>query len=633
MKVKAKIKTLIINNLTILSLLLSGIIFTIFYTYYKYSKDKKNLKVTKYVTYLIDDLQKERFYAILVELSSNKKNYKKKYQNTIKRFEKHFKYLNLYINNFKNSKLSVLFFKLQRNADIFLDIRRNILNENFINSFDINKLKNYYTEQINILIRIFNYLKLNFSNLNLVKKYDSILKILLYKEAISRKNLLFSEAILTKKINQDNLLISKGKVLEAKEILALDDNYNFFKDFKKEFSEQEKYISHIEQNILKGNLKNISFEVYLDLIKKEDNLILNFLEKNLNNLETNIDREYLIKISLLLTIFIILFIFTLFGLLVIISIKRNFDFYLSEIEYALKRINQANFTVRLHKISDDEIAQLVNKINKILVILERSLKRLKESTLKEKIMVSSMSHEIKNTLNATIGYLELLELSSNLGEKEKLFLKNALEACRLSLENLQEILDYHKITLGKANIEYEPINIYELVKEAVSLASVKIKPSNIKIKYKNLDNLPILYGPKRKLLQILINLISNAIKCTFKGYVEIGVKDIKQINNENVKLTLYVKDTGIGISDRIKDKIFKVPFLKDNLDTKLPSTGLGLYITKKFVDFLGGKIYFESKQGEGTTFYVEIPLKTNISQNNQVEKQNQFQENNNNKNF
>lgn len=439
---------------------------------------------------------------------------------------------------------------------------------------------------------------------------------------------MFSEAILTKRINQTDLLISKGKVLEAKEILEQDNNSKFFENIL----EQEKYLKHIEENILKGNIKNISFNAYFNLIERKDDLLFNFIKNSLNSLENILYKEYFIKLFVLITVFIILLAFILFELLGLLNIKKKFDFYISELEYVLKRINQADYTVRLYKISDDELAQIIDKINKIILILERALKRLKESNLKERIIISSLSHEIKNTLNATIGYLELLELSPNFWEKEKLFLKNAIKACRLSLENLQEILDYHKITLKKANIEYEPINIYELVKEAVSLTCVKVKPSNIQIKYKNLENLPTLYGPKRQLLQILINLISNAIKYTFEGYVEIGVKDIKQIDNENVLLTLYVKDTGIGISDKIKDKIFKVPFLKDNLNLKIPSTGLGLYFTKKIVDFIGGKIYFESERGKGTTFYLEIPLKTCLPKDNQMEnkaKNQKFSSNNN----
>ena len=179
---------------------------------------------------------------------------------------------------------------------------------------------------------------------------------------------MFSEAILTKRINQTDLLISKGKVLEAKEILEQDNNSKFFENIL----EQEKYLKHIEENILKGNIKNISFNAYFNLIERKDDLLFDFIKNSLNSLENILYKEYFIKLSVLIAVFIILLAFILFELLGLLIIKKKFDFYISELEYVLKRINQADYTVRLYKISDDELAQIIDKINKIILILERA---------------------------------------------------------------------------------------------------------------------------------------------------------------------------------------------------------------------------------------------------------------------
>ncbi len=585
-----------------------GVLFFYAYENYKaYIHDREIIDISRSLKNIILNLQKERLYTLIISYEGKKSTYLGKYKRLIKKTNKDIYSLNSYFEySTRKEALDETITSFFRGRDILYDIRDKVLNSN---SFSSERIINFYTSQIYNLLKLLSELKFSIYSANVLKTYNFINLFLFHKESLDQKNLAYVDALFSKNINKTKLLLLNGKCLSSLELLKLEDNDKFLEKIQILSKDIDPYLNHIENKILNKNFKTIFIPAYIDLIEKKDKTFNKVLKDIYKNLYKTLNKEYAYKflcLSFVIFLFVILLLINfIWGLI----LEKRMKFYISEFKFILNKITSGDFTQKLHRISKDELGEIALKINKILLLLEASLKKLKESTLKEKIMVAAMSHEIKNTLNATIGYLELLELSTKLDDREKLFLKNALEACKLSLENLEEILDYHKITLGKANLEYEPVNLEELVKEAVSLSSVKIKPSHIKIKNKDLDKIPIIYAPKKKLLQILINLITNAIKYTFQGYVEIGVKDFKKIDSENAILTLYVKDTGIGIPDRIKNKIFKVPFLRENLDTKLPSTGLGLYITKKFVDFIKGKIYFESQKGQGTTFYVEVPVK------------------------
>lgn len=250
-------------------------------------------------------------------------------------------------------------------------------------------------------------------------------------------------------------------------------------------------------------------------------------------------------------------------------------------------------------------------------------RKAREAADAKMMFLSNMSHEIRTPLNAIIGFGQLM-IQEELDDKAKEFAKTILFAAKNLLNLINDILDYSKIQEGKFPVNYVSFNLNKFISNIESIFKLKAKEKNIYFKIeKDFDENIIIQSDSTILNQILNNLISNAIKFTKIG----GVKVIASVK-DNI-LFIQVHDTGIGISEEFKNKIFNT-FEQENsqISREFGGTGLGLAITKKFVELLNGEISFESTQGLGTIFYVKIPvnvIKFNVNEQNK----NQPEEENN----
>lgn len=222
--------------------------------------------------------------------------------------------------------------------------------------------------------------------------------------------------------------------------------------------------------------------------------------------------------------------------------------------------------------------------------------------------LSSMSHEIRTPLNAIMGYGTILMEHKNLSDEVKEDINNIMNASDNLLEIVNGILDISKIEANKLeiiNTEYEPKTIFN---DLVNMSEVKLKAMNKPIEFKYFfdDTIPpVLYGDQGRVKQIILNLLTNAIKYTNKGWIEFKVSCI---NKSNVtRLIISVEDTGIGIKEDKINKLFnKFERLEVEKNTTVEGTGLGLAITKKLVELMNGKIVVQSKFGEGSKFSVSL---------------------------
>jgi len=228
-------------------------------------------------------------------------------------------------------------------------------------------------------------------------------------------------------------------------------------------------------------------------------------------------------------------------------------------------------------------------------VLERALRH-------KDVFLSNMSHEIRTPMNAIIGFSDLLE-RTDLGERQRDYLNAISVAGRNLLVIINDILDLSKIESGKIELESKPVSLRKVLEDAVNINKSKAADKGLLLKSSIDTETPDrVLADAPRLHQILVNLISNAVKFTEQGRIDVRL-EIEQQNSERVEAKLEVADTGIGISQADQQRIFQRFEQADQPSEKLyEGTGLGLSIVKMLVEMQGGRIEVKSELGSGTTF-------------------------------
>lgn len=242
------------------------------------------------------------------------------------------------------------------------------------------------------------------------------------------------------------------------------------------------------------------------------------------------------------------------------------------------------------------------------VLVDIDARKQKEEQLKEAYMkivmsnriknsfISNMNHEIRTPLNAIVGFSELLIESQDADEQKEL-LKYLEENNENFLKLITDIVDMSKIESGSVRCTMSEIDLNELLGEVIKSAGEQVNSKNVKILFPHQDNC-IVYSDKERLQQVVGIFFSNAVKYTEKGSIELGYKVLQK------KVQLYVKDTGCGIADDKKEKLFN-RFVK--LESQYMGLGLGLPMANSIIKLLDGSIGFESTENQGSTFWCIIP--------------------------
>ena len=225
---------------------------------------------------------------------------------------------------------------------------------------------------------------------------------------------------------------------------------------------------------------------------------------------------------------------------------------------------------------------------------------------------ANVSHELRTPLNGILGMLEILK-GTELSPKQQEYVSVAHDSGDALLLLIDDILNFSKIDSGKVQIELESINLRETLDDIVGILTAQVQSKDLDIAYVLDKDVPThVQGDSSRIRQLLLNLAGNAVKFTEKGEIGFRVKNVTS-DEKCLRLRFEISDTGVGITDDAKDRVFEAFRQADASTTKkFGGTGLGLAICQQLVEVMNGRIGVESRIGEGSTFWFELPFKDSL---------------------
>lgn len=282
------------------------------------------------------------------------------------------------------------------------------------------------------------------------------------------------------------------------------------------------------------------------------------------------------------------------------------------VEITMEKLNKVFNTV-MYKSESDYINMVVIDITEQKETENKLSAAIKDANAAYKTQaefLANMSHEIRTPINGILGMLQLTLMAEDLQADYRDNLTTAKNCADTLLRLINDILDISKLEAGKYNLKEENFDIKAIIEETVAAQVPLAKGKGLSLDCSFGSDMPkLVRGDGQRIQQVLNCLLSNAIKFTGEGGVRVKVACLDD-SLDKIKLRIAVADSGIGISDADRNKLFIRFSQVDSSDTrKYGGSGLGLVITKQIVELMGGDITVQSKEGLGSTFIVEVPLK------------------------
>ncbi len=267
--------------------------------------------------------------------------------------------------------------------------------------------------------------------------------------------------------------------------------------------------------------------------------------------------------------------------------------------------------VTLDSLSDKK--QIYAYFGAIIKLLHEKELMAEEASVAKDLFLANMSHEIRTPLNGIVGFTQLLK-ETNLSRNQQEFIDIIVNSSENLLSIVNDILDLSKINAHKMELEYISFNLYKKMESAVETFAAKADEKNIELGIFIDPKVPQrLFGDPTKLSQVIVNLISNAVKFTpFDGEISLFVRLVEDEENYST-VRFSVKDNGIGINKEKLQSIFQAFSQEDSSTSrKYGGTGLGLTISNNIVNFMGGELKVESVENQGSEFYFTIRMEKDI---------------------
>ena len=642
MKIKSKLKLITILPAIIL---VAAAAYLFYNTYINYEKVKAYKVVTnnnQYLDKVLVELGRERGISALY-LASNKKSYKellqKQYQKTdkvINEYKNHlitntntllgkdylfnesinvdtqsYKLLNMQLNNLPKIRASLASVTPENSLKFLLNYTQKLTKPVLKNLLQIDRFA--LNEQLN---KINNAL----SNLYLSQEYSGLLRDFLIfhiekKGPITKESLAKWMDFHTKAMLFDPKLI-RDKTLSKKIDAFLNNSYSNLVE--------EKFLNvyyDIITNATTGNYQTDSIRLFtvlgkhIGLYSKTSAVIFNQAQTLLNqNMYKHLLLVALFGLLLLISLFLIFF-----GHKIAKELERNSKELELSLKRAVKELGETDPSVKeeLEEINtiDFETSSGMRKGYQFLEKMIESAKEDKidaiEANKAKSYFLANMSHEIRTPMNGIIGFAELLK-NTKLTDEQQEYVSIIEKSSDNLLNIINNILDLSKLESNKVELEHVIFDTAKEFDSTIDTFAVIASEKNIELNYYLDPRIsPKLKGDPTKLKEILTNLLNNAIKFTkAHGEIDVEIKRSFTVQDDNrVWIEFIVSDTGIGMSKQQIERIFQ-PFMQgdSSINRKYGGTGLGLTITKEYVELMGGELKVDSKEGVGSTFYFTLPI-------------------------
>jgi signal transduction histidine kinase/ActR/RegA family two-component response regulator len=271
----------------------------------------------------------------------------------------------------------------------------------------------------------------------------------------------------------------------------------------------------------------------------------------------------------------------------------------------------------------DELGLLVESVNRLFERIEQDIERreiiqeqlrrakenAEEASKAKSEFLANMSHEVRTPLNAILGMTEMT-LDSDLDREQRANLRMVLDSGETLLRVMNDILDVSKVDAGIVEVSMEPLHPAEIVERAVDMFLGEARTKGVELVGRVDENVPkAVVGDRGRVRQVLFNLLGNAIKFTDRGRVELRVERVGRLQSDKAALKFSVSDTGMGIPEEQRDKIFEAfTQLDGSYARQYQGAGLGLAIVSRFVRLMGGRVEVESELGRGSVFSFTLAM-------------------------
>ncbi len=318
---------------------------------------------------------------------------------------------------------------------------------------------------------------------------------------------------------------------------------------------------------------------------------------------------------------VITIIITFLGGFIAYILAQKLQIFISKPIYHLSALaatlaQKQDYTLRAKKFSDDELGLLAESFNEMIIgmgknseALEQARQEADKANAQKSSFLAMMSHEIRTPINGIMGTTDLLA-DTKLTGRQREYVHIIEKSAETLFELINDILDFSKIEAEKLKMEKIPFNITQHIQDVIDMLQVNVGQKGLPLFFtNNLKHDLYVVGDPVRIKQVIINLVSNAIKFTDKGSIKITLDEDIQNDADMKQICISVTDTGIGIPKDRQERIFESFSQADSTTTrKYGGTGLGLTICKKLIEMMNGTIGVHSQKNIGSTFWFSIPM-------------------------